>query len=57
MEELGLKGQKVHKESKVDVIAPIFRGGAIEYGLIELLVQSTTGRAINITHPMAFCSM
>lgn len=57
MEELGLKGQKVHKESKVDVIAPIFRGGAIEYSLIELLVQSTTGRAINITHPMAFGSM
>lgn len=53
-EELGSKGQKVHKEWRVDVIAPIFRGGTTEYRLFELLVQSTAGRAINIIHPMAF---
>lgn len=39
MEELGLKGQKVLKESMVNVIVPIFRGGTTEYSLFELLVQ------------------
>lgn len=57
MEELGSKDQKVHKESRVDVIAPIFRGGTTEYGLFELLLQSTAGRAINVIHPMVFYSV
>lgn len=56
-EELGSKGQKVHKKWRVDVIASIFRGGTTEYRLFELLVQSTAGRAINIIHPMAFYAM
>lgn len=51
-----MKDQKVCKESRMDAIAPIFRSGATEYSLIELLVQCTAGRAINTIHPMAFYS-